>query len=118
MPAKHVVSHGLVRRQVADNVVMMPKGTTLYGGEVGALQARAEAFVTTVTATAAKLEIAEVATQAIAAGDPERSTADLMAEARMKGYEGDSCGECGNFTMVRNGTCLKCDTCGATNGCS
>jgi ribonucleoside-diphosphate reductase alpha chain len=40
------------------------------------------------------------------------------AEARMKGYEGESCGECGNFTMVRNGTCLKCDTCGATSGCS
>ena len=38
--------------------------------------------------------------------------------ARMKGYEGESCGECGNFTMVRNGTCLKCDTCGATSGCS
>ena len=35
-----------------------------------------------------------------------------------KGYEGDSCGECGNFTLVRNGTCLKCDTCGATSGCS
>ena len=39
-------------------------------------------------------------------------------EAKMKGYEGDGCGECGNFTMVRNGTCLKCDTCGSTNGCS
>ena len=39
-------------------------------------------------------------------------------EARLKGYEGDSCGECGNFTLVRNGTCLKCDTCGATSGCS
>ncbi len=39
-------------------------------------------------------------------------------EARMKGYEGDSCAECGNFTLVRNGTCLKCDTCGATSGCS
>jgi ribonucleoside-diphosphate reductase alpha chain len=38
--------------------------------------------------------------------------------ARMKGYEGDSCGECGNFTLVRNGTCLKCDTCGGTSGCS
>jgi ribonucleoside-diphosphate reductase alpha chain len=38
--------------------------------------------------------------------------------ARMKGYEGDMCGECGQFTMVRNGTCLKCDTCGATSGCS
>ncbi len=38
--------------------------------------------------------------------------------ARMKGYEGDMCGECGQFTMVRNGTCLKCVTCGATSGCS
>lgn len=38
--------------------------------------------------------------------------------ARLKGYEGDMCGECGQFTMVRNGTCLKCDTCGATSGCS
>ncbi len=35
-----------------------------------------------------------------------------------KGYCGDPCGECGQFTMVRNGTCLKCDSCGATSGCS
>ncbi|MBV8118072.1 MAG: vitamin B12-dependent ribonucleotide reductase, partial [Candidatus Eremiobacteraeota bacterium] len=35
-----------------------------------------------------------------------------------KGYSGDACSDCGQFTMVRNGTCLKCDTCGATNGCS
>lgn len=38
--------------------------------------------------------------------------------ARLQGYEGDACGECGNFTMVRNGTCLKCNTCGGTSGCS
>jgi ribonucleoside-diphosphate reductase alpha chain len=43
---------------------------------------------------------------------------DRRAEARMKGYEGDACGECGNFTLVRNGTCLKCDSCGGTSGCS
>ncbi len=43
---------------------------------------------------------------------------ERLREARVKGYVGDSCGECGNFTMVRNGTCLKCTTCGATNGCS
>jgi len=43
---------------------------------------------------------------------------DRIREARMKGYEGDSCPECGNFTLVRNGTCLKCDTCGGTTGCS
>jgi ribonucleoside-diphosphate reductase alpha chain len=50
------------------------------------------------------------------------ATADSRIEqirtARMKGYEGDSCGECGNFTLLRNGTCLKCDTCGGTSGCS
>ena len=43
---------------------------------------------------------------------------DKRAEARMKGYIGEACPECANFTLVRNGTCLKCDTCGATTGCS
>jgi ribonucleoside-diphosphate reductase alpha chain len=40
------------------------------------------------------------------------------AEAKAKGYEGEACEECLNFTLVRNGTCLKCETCGATTGCS
>ena len=40
------------------------------------------------------------------------------AEARMKGYEGDPCPECSSFTLLRNGSCLKCDTCGSTTGCS
>jgi ribonucleoside-diphosphate reductase alpha chain len=44
--------------------------------------------------------------------------AKRAAEARMKGYEGDACGGCGNFTLVRNGTCMKCNTCGSTSGCS
>jgi ribonucleoside-diphosphate reductase alpha chain len=43
---------------------------------------------------------------------------DAAREARLRGYEGDPCSECGNFTLVRNGTCLKCNTCGATSGCS
>jgi ribonucleoside-diphosphate reductase alpha chain len=46
------------------------------------------------------------------------SKAERRAEARAKGYEGEMCDECGNFTLVRNGTCMKCDTCGATTGCS
>jgi ribonucleoside-diphosphate reductase alpha chain len=46
------------------------------------------------------------------------SRMERIAEARMKGYEGDACPECGNFTLVRNGTCLKCDSCGSTTGCS
>ena len=43
---------------------------------------------------------------------------DPRAKARMQGYEGDPCGECGNYTLVRNGTCMKCNTCGGTSGCS
>ncbi len=41
-----------------------------------------------------------------------------ITKAKMQGYEGDPCNECGNFTLVRNGTCLKCNTCGGTSGCS
>jgi ribonucleoside-diphosphate reductase alpha chain len=44
--------------------------------------------------------------------------AERRAEAKAKGYEGEACDSCGNFTLVRNGTCLKCDTCGSTTGCS
>ncbi|MEM0946587.1 MAG: vitamin B12-dependent ribonucleotide reductase [Pseudomonadota bacterium] len=43
---------------------------------------------------------------------------DASTKAKMQGYEGDPCGECGNYTLVRNGTCMKCNTCGATSGCS
>ena len=43
---------------------------------------------------------------------------ESVRQARLKGYEGEACQECGNFTLVRNGTCMKCDTCGSTSGCS
>ena len=56
------------------------------------------------------------ATLAVATAPATNDT--LRLEARMKGYEGECCSECGNYTMVRNGTCLKCDTCGGTSGCS
>ncbi len=45
-------------------------------------------------------------------------TMDVRVKAKMQGYEGDPCGECGNYTLVRNGTCMKCNTCGGTSGCS
>ena len=51
-------------------------------------------------------------------GKARELQAKRAAEARMKGYEGDACGGCGNFTLVRNGTCMKCNTCGSTSGCS
>jgi ribonucleoside-diphosphate reductase alpha chain len=44
--------------------------------------------------------------------------AEKIRLARLKGYEGDPCSECGQLTLVRSGACAKCDTCGATSGCS
>jgi len=44
--------------------------------------------------------------------------AEKVKEAKLKGYTGDICQSCGSLTMVRNGTCLKCTTCGDTSGCS
>ncbi len=38
--------------------------------------------------------------------------------ARERGYTGDICASCGSSQMRRNGTCLKCDACGETTGCS
>jgi len=75
------------------------------------------------SATALKIDPAATALNAaelhpIPAPPPSKDTGLLRAEAQMKGYTGDQCTECHNFTMVRNGTCLKCDTCGTTTGCS
>jgi ribonucleoside-diphosphate reductase alpha chain len=53
-----------------------------------------------------------------AAAQTAPTKAERRAEAKAKGYEGEMCSECGNFTLVRNGTCMKCDTCGSTTGCS
>ena len=57
-----------------------------------------------------------VAAAATTAASP--SVSEQIRVARMQGYEGDACTSCGSFTMVRNGSCLKCVSCGATSGCS
>ncbi len=51
-------------------------------------------------------------------GKSETTLGSLLPAAKLRGYTGDACESCGNFTMVRNGTCLKCVTCGSTSGCS
>ncbi len=49
---------------------------------------------------------------------PAEAWAVLADEAKIKGYEGEVCTSCNQFTLVRNGSCLKCITCGETSGCS
>ncbi|HHN68041.1 MAG TPA: vitamin B12-dependent ribonucleotide reductase [Thermopetrobacter sp.] len=111
LPAAKVMSTGFMRRRMTaeDNVVLMH-------GHAAALPAADDGA----TMRAAAPELAEEPARALQPQEVAQATTDMqrIAEARMKGYEGEACTECGNFTMVRNGTCLKCDTCGATSGCS
>ncbi|HEX4177169.1 MAG TPA: hypothetical protein VHY57_01980, partial [Rhizomicrobium sp.] len=79
--------------------------------DLSEIRAGVEATLSTVSAQVASLEAA-------LNKPPAPSRATRAAEARLKGFEGDSCGACGNFTLVRNGTCMKCNTCGSTSGCS
>ena len=121
-PAATFVSRGFTRGKT-DKLMLIPGGaggavpqplvTALAreAGMPGAGGARA--------ATALKAEpVVERELSAGAATPAAATVADRRAEARMKGYEGEACPECANFTLVRNGTCLKCDTCGGTTGCS
>jgi ribonucleoside-diphosphate reductase alpha chain len=70
------------------------------------------------TSTAAISAGAMVAERTTVAVAEAIAPVDERTKAKMQGYEGDPCGDCGNYTLVRNGTCMKCTTCGATSGCS
>ncbi|SHO61144.1 ribonucleoside-diphosphate reductase class II [Pseudoxanthobacter soli DSM 19599] len=126
--AEAVVSRGLVRGQTERFRVLEPAGAAGSGprasgaANVTTLHGRgAAAAVATATLFHRALDVApEPEVEVAPAPQPSAtaSVAERSALARLKGYEGESCSECGNFTMVRNGTCLKCDTCGSTSGCS
>ncbi len=118
-PDSGVVSKGLVRSK-GDRFMLVRGGPTQP--ERPPVTAQAKGFATE-GATALKQDAAdEDATDALSglawSEAPAPSVAEKRAEARMKGYVGEACPECQNFTLVRNGTCLKCETCGSTTGCS
>jgi len=97
-----------------DNKVVMVAGETANTNPVATIQEN----LTTALHEAQASRVMEEAVTETNVQTEVVSTARLSSEARLKGYEGEACGDCGNFTLVRNGTCLKCDTCGATSGCS
>jgi ribonucleoside-diphosphate reductase alpha chain len=124
-PADRIVSRGLMRGKPtnlmaipggADGKPLVVRSNDLAG--IGGATVYAFAGSNALKLDEVPLGDVELARLGFAAASTEPSTADRRAEAKMKGYVGDSCGECGNFTLVRNGTCLKCDTCGSTTGCS
>ncbi len=117
VPAQKYLSSGFVRKQNLSNVVVMPTGLTASTSPAHALQMRA---AESVSVSVGSLALAETSASLVyePATAPATTAMDQRAKARLQGYEGDSCGECGNFTLVRNGTCLKCNSCGSTSGCS
>jgi ribonucleoside-diphosphate reductase alpha chain len=83
-----------------------------------AIAARSRPYELTDGPAVALAPRAQAAVVGVAVGEASSSALGFAHEARLQGFEGDACPECGNFTMVRNGTCLKCTTCGGTTGCS
>lgn len=49
---------------------------------------------------------------------PEPNTRTQREIAQAQGYTGDACDRCLSFSMRRSGTCMTCDACGTTTGCS
>ena len=110
---KQISSTGYLRKRLPQELVVLNGGQTVLDGiaplgtgadPVTALQT----LVPEVTESATVTETASVTVTGM----------DARTKAKMQGYEGEACGECGNYTLVRNGTCMKCNTCGATSGCS
>ncbi|CUH77477.1 vitamin B12-dependent ribonucleotide reductase [Tropicibacter naphthalenivorans] len=100
---KQISSTGYLRKRLPQELVVLQGGIgTMTGTDPVAVMADTSA-------------VAATSTVAVAAGT---MTMDERTKAKMQGYEGEACGDCGNYTLVRNGTCMKCNTCGATSGCS
>ncbi|MFL2786575.1 MAG: vitamin B12-dependent ribonucleotide reductase [Paracoccaceae bacterium] len=102
---KQISSSGYLRKRLPRELVV------LQGGQTSGNLAMSE---TAAVVADVPQQAAEVATIATATA----TSMDARTKAKMQGYEGDPCGDCGNYTLVRNGTCMKCNTCGATSGCS
>jgi ribonucleoside-diphosphate reductase alpha chain len=123
-PPARFVSKGLLRGVAVPNVTTIVRNNPPAASVGGMQKDVATAFAGNTATALYQQRTVETVTHVTEGSlalkvEPEvMSTADRRTEARLRGYEGEDCRECGNFTLVRNGTCLKCDTCGGTSGCS
>ena len=100
---KQISSSGYLRKRLPRELVV------LQGGQTSGNLAMSETAAVVADLPQQSAETAAIATA---------TALDARTKAKMQGYEGDPCGDCGNYTLVRNGTCMKCNTCGSTSGCS
>jgi len=108
---KQISSTGYLRKRLPQELVVLQGGQATGTDPVAAL----ETLVPETAVATAAAAVSTTTTTAMASGTVSM---DARTKAKMQGYEGDPCGECGNYTLVRNGTCMKCNTCGGTSGCS
>ncbi|MCC7320954.1 MAG: vitamin B12-dependent ribonucleotide reductase [Rubellimicrobium sp.] len=108
---RQISSTGYLRKRLPQDLVVLQGGA----GQVAAGGDGMAALQTLVPAATAALSVQT--STAVTSGTVSVSLS-ARDKARMQGYEGEACGECGNYTLVRNGTCMKCNTCGGTSGCS
>ena len=119
LPAARIISHGFTRGALAGRI-----GPATSTAGVAEIQRELSTAFTSETPSGATQMVAQHTTETMTISTEgnlalkEDPLSDRIAEAKIKGYEGEACGSCGNFTLVRNGTCLKCNTCGGTSGCS
>ncbi len=108
---KQISSTGYLRKRVPSELRVLQGGMGATALDAAADPvATLQTLVPEVSTTAPLTATTAVSTGAV--------SMDARTKAKMQGYEGEACGECGNYTLVRNGTCMKCNTCGGTSGCS
>ncbi|MGH1420011.1 MAG: vitamin B12-dependent ribonucleotide reductase [Hyphomicrobiaceae bacterium] len=106
-------------QHVADTVSTMQANVSTPDQAVNALSATATVMQQSIeTKTTTVSTEGALALKVDPVQQPNDTVQDRIAQARIRGYEGEACHECQNFTLLRNGTCMKCDTCGSTSGCS
>lgn len=109
---RHISSTGYLRKRLPQEL------TVLQGGISSAALASGMDTMSVLNTLVPHPAQAGVATTTATASSAVSMSMDVRVKAKMQGYEGEACGECGNYTLVRNGTCMKCNTCGGTSGCS
>ena len=108
---KQISSTGYLRKRVPQHLVVLQGGAGAQAGAVALDVGTDPVAVLQTLVPEAAANVTTVSTLASGEIDPR-------TKAKIQGYEGDPCGDCGNYTLVRNGTCMKCNTCGGTSGCS
>ena len=101
---KQITSPGYLRNRFPQSL------TVFQGGQSAAMEALTGGSSGEEGGVATMVNVQKTTTS-IASG---AVSIDARSKAKMQGYEGEACGECGNYTLVRNGTCMKCNTCGCS----